>query len=73
MSMALLLSKSGTCCRCETGACWLPSPSRLRPLLRPGVGAGQPCDPPWEHCEKLSLVVAGSPDGRWIRTMYARG
>ena len=66
----LLLSNSETCCRCDAGCCWLLSPRRLRPLLRPGVGAGQPCEPPWEHCEKLSRVVAESPaEGRWIVTI----
>ena len=66
----LLLSNSGTCCRCDAGGCWLLSPRRLRPLLRPGVGAGQPCEPPWEPCEKLSRMVAESPpEGRCIVTI----
>ncbi len=66
----LLLSNSGTCCRCDAGACWLQSPRRLSPLLRPGVGAGQPCEPPWELCEKLSRMVVESPaEGRWIVTI----
>ena len=68
----LLPSNSGTCCRCDAGACWLLSPRRLRPLLRPGVGAGQACEPPWEHCEKLSRMVAESAaEGRWIVTIWS--
>ena len=33
------------------------------------MGTGQPCEPPWEHCEKLSLIVVESPAGRWITTI----